>query len=96
MVSHKDEDLVCGHRLPIRPVFTHIQLNNDGLETFPSLLVRDVEEPVVARTREERIDVHTVGDGARRQTGGLDWGQDARQLRGADGCTRAEDVRRRE
>ena len=67
MVSHEHQHLVCGHRLPIGPVFPHVQLNNDGLEMFPPLLVRDVEAFGVVRTREETIDVHTVGDGARRR-----------------------------
>jgi hypothetical protein len=41
---------------------------------FPPLLVRDVEAFVVVRTREETIDVHTVGGGARRRVA-LTWNE---------------------
>jgi len=74
MVSHEHQHLVYGHRLPVGPVVPHVQLNNDGLEMFPPLLVRDVEAFVVVRTREETIDVHTVGGGARRRVA-LTWNE---------------------
>ena len=52
LVSHEHKNLVRSHRLAIGPVFAHVQLNNDGLEMLPPLLVRDVEELVVGRTGE--------------------------------------------
>lgn len=61
VVSHEHNHLAHGHRLPIGPVLAHVQRNDDGLQTFPPLLVRNVEKFRVARMRKQIVDVH-VGD----------------------------------
>lgn len=67
MVPHENSDLSHYHRLPIGRVFAHVQLDNDGFETFPPLVVREVEEFVIGRTRKQIVGGH---DG--RRVGGAE------------------------
>jgi hypothetical protein len=67
VVPHRESDLGGGHGLAIRSVFAHIQLDDDRLEAFSPLFIRDVEEFGVRRMRKQVADVHDADRWARRQ-----------------------------